>query len=435
MTKIYYEYIEIGEIDPNGSPNFSYSGLWAKRKLAFPISVTMPTTTTTYGPDKILPWLANLLPESHMSEIGQQLKVSPQDIVGVLNHLGRDTAGAVSVGTPRKMGSTNVTDIPNEAALEKIINELPETPFLIGTKGVSMSLAGVQEKLPLYMQLDGTLGIPTDGTPSTHILKPDAQKKRLPASVQNEAFCMTLAKRCGLEVANVTTGKAGSRSYLLVERYDRIRDSNGFVRRIHQEDFCQALGYFPSQKYERSRFGGRDGPSLVDMFKAIEEFISPGEREKFLDAVIFNVLICNTDAHAKNYSILIGQGGTAKLAPLYDLMCASVYPNVDQSLAQSIAGKTNASQLHGADWKKLASSVNLSPAKTIRRVQSLAESVIENADIVAKEISESPTGGHDLLNRVSFEVKKRSQRILRQLDATNVIGLDIDTPSSHNGPK
>lgn len=217
----------------------------------------------------------------------------------------------------------------------------------------------------------------------------------------------------------MTTGVAGSRSYLLVERYDRIRDGKGFVRRIHQEDFCQVLGYFPAQKYERSRFGGRNGPTLVDMFKAVEEFISAGEREKFLDAVIFNVLICNTDAHAKNYSILIGQGGSAKLSPLYDLMCTSIYKNVDQSLAQAIAGKANANELHAADWKELATRVSLSPAKTLRRVQSLAKSVLEHAEMVANEIAGTQVGGHDLLSRVSYEVQKRAKRILRQLDEAN----------------
>lgn len=421
MTTLFYEDFVVGELHSEENLNFSYLDEWADRRSAFPLSMTMPTNTLSYGPEKILPWLANLLPESHLSEIGQQLKVSPQDIVGVLEHLGRDTAGAISVGAPRKSGSTTVIPITSEEALEKIINELPEKPFLIGTEGVSMSLAGVQDKLPVYMLVGGSLGVPTDGTPSTHILKPNALKTRLPASVQNEAFCMRLAKHCGLDVANVTTGVAGSRSYLLVERYDRIRDDKGFVRRIHQEDFCQVLGCFPAQKYERSRFGGRNGPTLADMFKAIEEFISPGEREKFLDAVIFNVLICNTDAHAKNYSILIGQGGTAKLAPLYDLMCAAIYSNVDQSLAQSIAGKTNANELHAADWKELAASVNLSPAKTLRRVKSLAESVLENAEMVANEISASSVGGHDLLNHVLHEVQKRGKRILRQLDAANAV--------------
>jgi hypothetical protein len=103
-----------------------------------------------------------------------------------------------------------------------------------------MSLAGVQDKLPVYLDQDGRIGIPLDGTPSTHILKPDI--KRLAGSVTNEAFCMTLAKLCGLGAAEVTLGRAGKRDYFLVRRYDRVSDGQGIIRRIHQEDFCQLLG-------------------------------------------------------------------------------------------------------------------------------------------------------------------------------------------------
>jgi serine/threonine-protein kinase HipA len=152
-----------------------------------------------------------------------------------------------------------------------------------------MSLAGVQDKLPVYLGADGNIAIPVDGTPSTHILKPD--NRRLTGSVQNEALCMTLAKLCELEAAEVTTGRAGKRDYLLVKRYDRIADAQGTIRRIHQEDFCQLLGLFPSEKYERKGHGQRGGASLVQMFEALARYVSPGERLKLLDAVIFNILI------------------------------------------------------------------------------------------------------------------------------------------------
>ena len=219
-----------------------------------------------------MPWLANLLPETHLSEIGQQLKVSPQDIVGLLTRLGRDTAGAFSIGEPRRDGN-NFRVVPDEVALERILNELPERPFLVGERGVSMSLAGVQDKLPVYIAEDGRIAIPVDGTPSTHILKPDIRRPN--CSVQNEAFCMTLAKLCELEAAEVTTGRAGKRDYLLVKRYDRIADTHGTIRRIHQEDFCQLLGLFPSEKYERTGLGQRGGASLVQMFEALARYVSP----------------------------------------------------------------------------------------------------------------------------------------------------------------
>ena len=126
-----------------------------------------------------------------------------------------------------------------------------------------MSLAGAQDKLPVAL-VDGRIAIPLNGTPSTHILKPDI--RRLKGSVQNEAFCVILAGLVGLDVAKVTTGRAGARAYLLVERYDR-RISDRGVRRIHQEDFCQVLGIFPSEKYEFDAEGRRRGPGIRQLFE------------------------------------------------------------------------------------------------------------------------------------------------------------------------
>jgi len=196
-----------------------YDPGWEARRAAFPVSLTMPLRSGPVGAAKLLPWLANLLPETHLAEIGQRLKVSPEGIVGLLGHIGRDTAGALSIGEPRKAG-VNLQPVPDEQALERILDELPAKPFLVGERGVSMSLAGVQEKLPVFVDGHGHVSVPVDGTPSTHILKPDT--KRLAGSVENEAFCLSLARACGLEAAEATIGVAGKRRYLLVKRYDRF---------------------------------------------------------------------------------------------------------------------------------------------------------------------------------------------------------------------
>lgn len=412
MTTIYYETWPVARLIDRDGISLAYEPSWENRASAFPISLTMPLRAGPYGADQIMPWLANLLPETHLSEIGQQLKISPQDIVGLLMNLGRDTAGAFSIGEPRRDGN-NFRVVPDEAALERILNELPERPFLVGEQGVSMSLAGVQDKLPVYIGEDGKIAIPVDGTPSTHILKPDI--KRLAGSVQNEAFCMTLAKHCGLEVAEVTTGRAGKRDYLLVTRYDRIADSQGTIRRLHQEDFCQLLDLFPSEKYERAALGRRSGASLVQMFDALARYVSPAERLKLLDAVIFNVLICNSDSHAKNYSVLIGAAGTAKLAPLYDLICAAVYRQVDQSLPQQIATKRNANELHGEDWRQFAEAVGLSPVSVIRRVGEMTDQVVSQMDARPDTLFGGQGTGVEMADKLRHLISKRCRRIDRQL--------------------
>lgn len=275
-----------------------------------------------------------------------------------------------------------------------------------------MSLAGVQDKLPVRL-VDRKLAIPLNGTPSTHIIKPDSD--RLPGNVHNEAFCLKLAELIGLDTAKATTGRAGKRLYLLVERYDRAKSPSGYVTRVHQEDFCQLLGYFPSSKYEFTSATVRGGPSLKALFDGAARFIQPGARLALMDAVIYSILICNVDAHAKNYSILIGAGGSAKLAPLYDLMCGEVYPRVTKRLAQAINGRSEGIHICGSDWQQLAKQVSLSPARTLKRVEELCELVTENVDIAKEAIASSPAGHHQMLDRAAFEVKKRVKRIRNQL--------------------
>ncbi len=409
MTTIYYEAFPVARLTFDGAWRLEYEPSWEARRSAFPVSMTMPLRSGPVAADRLLPWLANLLPETHLAEIGQRLKVSPQDIVGLLGHIGRDTAGALSIGQPRRPG-VNLQPVPDAAALERILDELPAKPFLVGERGVSMSLAGVQEKLPVFVGENGDISIPVDGTPSTHILKPDS--KRLAGSVENEAFCLALTRACGLEAAEATIGVAGRRRYLLVKRYDRFIDPQGEIRRLHQEDLCQLTGHFPSQKYERSSTGR--GVTLRMMFQAVSDLASPAERMTLLNAVILNVLICNSDSHAKNYSILIGAGGSAKMAPLYDLMCAAVYPNVDQSLPQGIGGRISAADLHKADWQALAADIGLSGASTVRRVAELAELVAARSEDVASQITDLAGDPARILERVTHRIQKRCRRIQAQ---------------------
>ncbi len=410
---IYYETLPVCRLTGNDARFLVYDDAWANRSRAFPVSLSMPLATGGADIAKAMPWFANLLPEAQLSYISQQLKVSPQDVLGILAHIGRDTAGALSIGAPRGPG-TNLVEISGEKALEKIIDELPIKPFLLGEAGVSMSLAGVQEKIAL-VQTEGRFYIPVDGTPSTHILKPDT--RRLAGSVQNEAFCMTLSRLSGLSTATVTTGVAGRRSYLLMERYDRVTTQDGWSR-IHQEDFCQLLGYFPISKYEGGGALRLPGPGLRAMFEGLNTYVSPGARLDLLDGVIMNVLLCNTDSHAKNYSVLVGAGGSARFAPLYDLMCAAPYPRVDKVLPQQINGRWDGAVLHGFDWIALAQQADLSPARTLERVKELAELVEAHAAEAARIVAAMPAGGHAVLEKVAHEVVKRSRRLRRQASVT-----------------
>jgi serine/threonine-protein kinase HipA len=249
-----------------------------------------------------------------------------------------------------------------------------------------------------------------NGSPSTHILKPDAP--RLWGGVQNEAFCLMLAKRLRIPTPDVITGQAGKRTYLLVQRYDR-KDVGGRWRRLHQEDYCQALGKPPSAKYESNQTGIR-GPTLQDMFEVTRRHLPPTDIVRLLDMVVFNVLSGNTDAHAKNYSIIIRAGG-ASLAPMYDVMCGEVWENVTKNLAQKIAGTSRADYLKGRHWQRFARECGLNPKQVVERVGGLARSLIAETEAAQSEVAAMPAGGHAILNQTRQAVERRAHTLLAQL--------------------
>ena len=151
------------------------------------------------------------MPEaSQLRAIGLKLGAAPEDVIGILSEVGRDTAGAISIGKPGTTSEAGWRPVQNAKALERILEELPSKPFLVGEDGVSMSLAGVQSKLGVAIDAKGEICVPVNGAPSTYILKPDSE--RLYGGVQNEALCMILARRLGLNAPEVTTGTAGKRS-------------------------------------------------------------------------------------------------------------------------------------------------------------------------------------------------------------------------------
>jgi serine/threonine-protein kinase HipA len=208
---VFYETRRVGSIEVQAEgPSFVYEPAWLTTRGAFPLSLLIPLSTQPSRPAVFLPWAMNLLPEgSQLRTIGTALGAAPDDVVALLTEIGRDTAGALSIGKPGSASMGDWRPVGSEKKLERIIGELPRKPFLAGVDGVSMSLAGVQSKLGVAIDDKGRICIPLEGAPSTHILKPDSRE--LFGGVQNEAFCLTLARRIGLNAPRVTTGKAGER--------------------------------------------------------------------------------------------------------------------------------------------------------------------------------------------------------------------------------
>lgn len=384
-------------------PTMTYAAEWLGLEGAFPVSTRMLLRPEPYGPDVVIPWIVNLLPESQALEaIVRLTRTAEQDVLGLLDRIGRDTSGALSFA---RRGALEMTcrAIPDEAALERIIDELPTKPFLVGEEGVSMSLAGVQTKIGVHRDETGRLHIPINGAPSTWILKPDSPN--LPGGVWNEAFCLRLARRIKLDVPDVLTGRAGKRRYLLIKRYDRVPQGPVW-RRLHQEDYAQSLGLFPAAKYERNH-SGTPGAKLRDMFELTRQVADIASVTRLLQHVIFNVIACNTDAHAKNYSLLVSASG-ARLAPLYDVMCGAVWPKITKNMANTIAGKASGDYLKGRHWQREAALCGLSPAATLRQVASLCERVRGALDDTVAELIAMDPEAEFMADACRTEIRQRA---------------------------
>ncbi|CAL4869191.1 Serine/threonine-protein kinase toxin HipA (plasmid) [Asticcacaulis sp. MM231] len=408
MIPLFNEQTQVGSIKrADDGPQIRYTNAWRASTKAFPISLSMPLSAEDWDTNVSVPWLMNLLPEGEpLRAMTQALGVAREDILGLILETGRDLAGALTIGQQPPQNHPDLILISTPDALERIINEMPAKPFLVGEDGVSMSLAGAQEKLPLTMR-DGNLAIPINGAASTHILKPD--NPRLPGSVQNEALCMVLARRCGLPTADVITGIAGERSYLLVTRYDRF-DDNGRTRRLHQEDFCQALGRPPAAKYEHDGTGQR-GPSLADMFNLVRAHMTALDLTRFLDAAIFNIAVGNVDSHAKNYSILL-KPTRSELAPLYDLMSGLTWLNITQNHAQDVGGQRRGRHIYARHWRRLAESAGLSGTATVRRVSRVTERILRELPAAINEVAAMPAGS-TLLDVFADAIAERT-RLIRE---------------------
>jgi len=286
------------------------------------LSLSLPVRTERFPQGIVRPFLDGLLPEGEARRvIARDVGVDADDTYGLIKALGRDCAGAIVIQPMEESArppSTTVTaePLPDEE-LADLVRNLRNAPLGAGGR-VRISLAGVQEKLLLTRMPDSSWGRPVDGTPSTHILEPEVAA--YPNTVENEAFCMRVAKHLGLQVANVETTEVAGRKLIVVERYDRLVQPDGTVQRIHQEDLCQATATRPEFKYEED-----GGPSLARIADIVAAVTVQGSLERLLQVVTLHVLVGNGDAHSKNFSLLHERSGVLHLSPVYDVTCTLAY--------------------------------------------------------------------------------------------------------------
>jgi serine/threonine-protein kinase HipA len=276
--------------------------------------------------DVVRSFFGGLLPEGDArGVISDEFQVQRGDDFGLLTAIGRDCAGAVVLlpaGSPLPKPSLEVKQLAT-TDLTALIANLRERP-LGADNEVRVSLPGVQEKLLLVRLPGGEWGQPINGTPSTHILKP--QDMRLWSYAVAECFCMRIAKHLGVTNADSEVIDVGGRPVIVVSRYDREITANG-IKRIHQEDACQALAIDTSRnpllKYQS---GG--GPTLKQVADILAQYAPSPDRSRLLALTVLNVAVGNADAHAKNISILHLEDGSLTLAPAYDITPTTFYRNI-----------------------------------------------------------------------------------------------------------
>ncbi len=260
-------------------------------------------------------WVEGLLPEGEARTVLEdRFGVRRGDTFGLLAKIGRDCAGAVCFLDDPDSARQAALDPISDEELAQQIADLPQHP-LGAAEEVPVSLAGLQRKL-LLVRTDGGWARPLHGQPSSHILKPDPFEH--PGLIAAEALVMTAAKIAGLDVAEVALERIGGRDVLVVQRFDR-RIVDGRLRRVHQEDGCQALGIDPARDHKYERASHVDNPSYGRFAQLLlDHAVEPlREQAKLAQAMVLHIAAGNTDAHARNHGFLL-EDGTARFAPIYD---------------------------------------------------------------------------------------------------------------------
>ena len=329
------------------------------------ISVSMPTRGRAYTGDVPRAFFDGLLPEGEARRmLAYDFRVSDDDVLGLLSVLGRDCAGALVILPEGDIPEQNGRPEPiTDVQVAERLRRLRVAPLGVDQR-VRASLAGMQEKL-LLSRLDDGWGLPVDGAPSTHILKP--AHPLLVDSVLNEAFCMRVAHHLGVDVAETAVRTFDDVTVLAIGRYDRTRsDGRNPVTRIHQEDFCQAHATDSRRKYEEA-----GGPSLFDCARMLLRWSSSEQLDRLLDIAAVSALVGNADAHAKNVALLHDRDGKVQLAPAYDIMATTLYPGVSTTAGMFINGVRDITAVKREDLVREAEQWGLARNRAAERVDRL----------------------------------------------------------------
>jgi serine/threonine-protein kinase HipA len=409
---LWHEQQLVGQLwrNPTGTIGFRYDRAWVAGG-GFAVSRSLPLAAGEFAPEAGIShhFFANLLPEAAVREhIVRDLKLPNTDF-DLLRAIGGECAGALSIlpldrqpSAQRQYRPLTEMDLANLAARRGRIDAAwpaEERPRL--------SLAGAQDKIPVLVR-DDRYFLSQGEAPSSHILKFElADYRHLPAY---ETFTTRLAAAIGLPVVDITLRSIGRTRYAQIARYDRVQDDQGEPRRLHQEDFCQALGYGHENKYQE-----HGGPSFAQCFRLVQDASSEPaiDTQHLLRWQVFNVLAGNSDGHAKNLALLHLGDGTTRLAPLYDLVCTRAIARIDVHLAFEVGGERNPSLVAPSHWETLARQCDVRPQFLRHLVQQSAAALLKRLGQV-REAFEADYGAYPALQRIEQVVITQCRRITQR---------------------
>ena len=400
---VYLNNAKVGELfkDDLGGFNFCYS-----ENVKNPLSLSLPISKKEFLHKECKGFFNGLLPESENVRIaiGKKYGINPKNDFSILKAIGYDCAGAVAFFDKEQKDLKEYYDIEgnilSDDELEKYINNLPKKPLAL-SKDKRLSLAGAQDKTAVVL-IDDKIALLDNTTPTTHILKPAIKDYK--ETVENEYICLNVAKKLGLKVPNIEIRYSNKTKYFLIERYDR-EIKNKKIKRIHQEDFSQALNIPSAYKYQ-----AEGGASFVDCFEILKQTSKPTVSIKqFIELMIFNYLIGNNDAHGKNFSILHYDNGEIVFAPCYDILCSMVYDGLTSKMAMKIGGHYEHNKILIRHFEKLANDLNISFTQLKKVIKNQCEILPD----ITKEVIESfdNTIGKEILDVVI----KNSERLEKKL--------------------
>ena len=373
---------EIGRVhrEAKARLSFTYDRAWREADEAYPLSLSMPLAAAEHGPDVVEPFLWGLLPDNEqvLDRWARKFQVSVRNPFALIANVGEDCAGAVQFVRPERLdevqsGAADKVEWLDETDIIERLRALREdhAAWRLPRDTGQFSLAGAQPKTALLFD-NGRWSIPSGRLPTTHILKPPTG--HFDGHAENEHVCLALARALGMPAADLRVAHFGEEIAIVVERYDRVRLRNEIVR-VHQEDVCQALAVLPTRKYQNE-----GGPSVA----AIVELLRTHSSERaddiatFIDAIGFNWLIAGTDAHAKNYSLLLSSGPRVRLAPLYDVASILPYDDFDMrkiKLSMKVGGEYQLQDVGLRQWRKLAQEARIDEGRLIDRLVAMTKQI------------------------------------------------------------